>query len=58
MLEGFTISDFVKDFSCNCRKVQQKSFKKNTVITTYMQNRSQFCILVSGSADLIRYKLK
>lgn len=57
MLESFSISNFVNDFSCNCRKVQKKIFKKNTIITTYMQNRSQFCILVNGSADLIRYNL-
>jgi len=57
MLDNLDITNFIKNFSCNCRKVQKKFFSKNTVITTYMQNRNQACILVSGSADLIRYNL-
>ena len=47
--------EFFKDFSCNCKNVQKKSFKKGQTITTYIQKRNQFCILVDGSADLVRY---
>lgn len=46
------------DFSNNCIKLQTKHFKKNTIITTYMQKRSQICVLLNGKADLIRYDLK
>ena len=52
------ISDLVKNISCNCIKMQKKSFSKGSVITTYMEKRKQICILLSGKADLIRYDLK
>lgn len=52
---NFDINNFIKDFSSNCSKVQIKSFSKSEVITTYIQKRNQFCILVDGSADLVRY---
>lgn len=54
---NFNIEDFIKDFEHNCNKVQKKTFSKNQVITTYIQKRNQFCILVSGNADLVRYDL-
>ena len=37
--------EFFKDFSCNCKNVQKKSFKKGQTITTYIQKRNQVCIL-------------
>ena len=48
-------SEFFKDFSKNCSKVQEKVFKKGEVITTYIAKRNQFCLLLSGEANLIRY---
>jgi len=48
---------FVQEFSNNCKKVKKKTFTKNEVITTYIEKRNQFCILVSGNADLVRYDL-
>ena len=30
-------------------------FKKDEIITTYIAKRNQICILISGSADLVRY---
>ena len=51
------MEDFLKDFSCTCKNVQKKSFKKNQVITTYIQKRNQICILIAGEADLVRYDL-
>ncbi len=48
-------SEFFKDFSKNCSKIQEKSFKKGEVITTYIAKRNQFCLLLSGEANLIRY---
>ena len=55
MTEKANIEEFLKDFSCTCKSVQKKSFKKNQVITTYIQKRDQICILISGEADLVRY---
>ena len=54
---NFDIEDFVANFEHNCRKVKKKSFAKNEVITRYIQKRNQFCILISGNADLVRYDL-
>ena len=51
------IESFLKDFSCNCKSVQKKSFKKNQTITTYIQKRNQICIILNGEADLVRYDL-
>ncbi|MBR6504399.1 MAG: Crp/Fnr family transcriptional regulator [Clostridia bacterium] len=51
----FNVEEFINDISSNCSKVQTKFFQKGEVITTYLVNRKQVCILVSGSADLIRY---
>lgn len=49
------LTQFIKDFSCSCTKVQAKTFDKAETITTFLVNRNQFCILISGSADLVRY---
>ena len=57
MIYNTTIEDFLKDFSCTCKSVQKKSFKKNQIITTYIQKRNQICILINGEADLVRYDL-
>lgn len=54
---SFNIEEFIKNFEASCQKVQRKKFSKNEVITTYIQKRNQFCILVSGNADLVRYDL-
>ena len=53
----FNINEFIKNFENNCNKVQKKTFSKNEVITTYIEKRNQFCILISGTADLVRYDL-
>ncbi|MBQ2938478.1 MAG: Crp/Fnr family transcriptional regulator [Clostridia bacterium] len=57
MNSSLDIENFLKDFSCNCKNVQKKSFRKNQTITTYIQKRNQVCILLSGAADLVRYDL-
>lgn len=48
-------SDFFRDFSKNCSKTQEKKFNKGQTITTYIAKRNQFCLLISGEAELIRY---
>lgn len=55
MEETFEMTEFVKNFSKQCSKVQQKKFKRNEIITTYIQKRKQVCILLKGTADLVRY---
>lgn len=55
MYKNFEMEQFIKDFSTNCSKVQIKDFIKNETITTYIEKRNQFCILIEGEADLIRY---
>jgi len=54
---NFNIEEFVKNFETNCNRVQKKSFSKNEVITSYIKNRNQLCILKSGNANLVRYDL-
>lgn len=54
---SFDVEEFIKAFEHNCQKVQKKTFSKNQVITTYIEKRNQFCILVHGHADLVRYDL-
>lgn len=53
----FNTEQFISEFSNNCQKNQKKTFIKNEVITTYIKNRNQLCILESGTADLVRYDL-
>lgn len=52
---SFDIDEFMNNFIRNCSKVQVKKFYKGEVITNYIQKRNQFCMLVDGTADLVRY---
>ena len=52
---AISIEDFIDNLDKSCTKVQRKKFKKDEIITTYIAKRNQICILVSGSADLVRY---
>ena len=54
---SFNIDNFINDFANSCNKVQIKNFTKNEVITSYIAKRNQFCILIEGNADLVRYDL-
>ncbi len=54
---NFDINQFMKKFENSCHRVQKKTFSKNEVITSYIKKRNQFCILVTGNADLVRYDL-
>ena len=49
------ISKFIESADKNCIKIQRKDFKKDEIITTYIGKRNQICILISGTADLVRY---
>lgn len=54
---NFNINQFIADFTTNCSRKNIKTFSKGEVITSYIQKRQQFCILLDGSANLIRYDL-
>lgn len=54
---SFNIEKFIQAFSSNCNRGQKKSFVRNEVITTYIEKRNQFCILIEGNANLVRYDL-
>ncbi len=52
---NFDVNQFIIDFDNNCSKTIKKFFSKNEVITSYIRKRQQVCILLEGSADLVRY---
>ncbi len=54
---NFNIEELINKFENSCHRVQKKTFSKNEVITSYIKKRNQFCILVNGNADLVRYDL-
>lgn len=56
-LNNSDTSAFLKDLALKCKKSQTKEFKKGEIITSYIAKRKQLCLLLSGSADLIRYDL-
>ena len=49
--------DLINNIQSGCSRVQKKHFVKNETITTYIQKRNQICIIINGTADLIRYDL-
>lgn len=51
----FNIKQFSDEVLLNCDACQVKEFTKNEIITTYIVNRNMLCIVLEGSADLIRY---
>ena len=55
MRSNFNIELFCKQMMDSCEKMQVKDFEKNEIITTYIVNRNQVCIVLDGSADLMRY---
>lgn len=57
MFNDFDVLEFTKQIQNCCSKAQTKKYDKNDIITTYIKNRKQICILKSGSADLIRYDI-
>ncbi len=57
MYSDFNIHEFTKQLQNSCAKAQTKKFDKNEIITSYIKNRNQICILKSGLADLVRYDI-
>ena len=52
---SFDFENFIQEFADTCSKVEKKIFQKDEVITSYIEKRNQFCILINGNADLVRY---
>ena len=55
MREKFDVNSFVDKLHVNCRITDIKEFQAGEVITTFLQKRNQFCILVDGEAQLVTY---
>lgn len=55
MKNDFSIENFSQKLLTSCERVQLKTFEKNEIITTYIVNRNQVCIVLEGCADLMRY---
>ncbi len=55
MINDFNIDDFINNFEKGCTRCQRKTFTKGEIITTYIAKRNQVCIILSGTADLLRY---
>ena len=55
MRNDFNIADFSNKLLSACERVQLKTFEKNEIVTTYIINRNQVCIVLEGSADLMKY---
>lgn len=51
----FDINEFINEFTNSCSRVQIKEYEKYEVITNYIQKRNQFCMMIDGVADLVRY---
>ncbi len=52
---SFNIQNFIHEFANNCHRAQKKTFFKNEIISSYIKNRNQLCILIDGEANLVRY---
>lgn len=55
MKNEFKISKYAENLKNNCNQTKFRSFSKGEVITTYLINRKQMCIILSGEAYLVRY---
>ena len=51
------VTSFFNEFCQNCKKITIKKFSRGDVVTTYIANRKQLCMLRHGEAELIRYDL-
>lgn len=58
MKNNIDISKFIDEFEVGCSRVQKKTFYKGDVIINYSDNNNELCILVSGTASLIKYDYK
>ena len=46
---------YLEDVLSNTNFVKKKTFKKGEIISTYIDKRHQYVMLIEGEADLIRY---
>lgn len=49
------IAKFIEEFEAGCSMVQRKKFNKGETIISYSDKQNQFCILASGTANLVKY---
>ena len=55
MYKDLNITEFTQQLQNSNLNNKIKKIKKNDIITTYIKNRNQICILKKGNADIIRY---
>lgn len=55
MKKEFNITKFINKLTNSCKQVDIKEFEANEVITTFLVNRNQFCVLLEGNAQLVTY---
>lgn len=55
MDSNFNIVTFISKLKSGCSKVHIKTVKKGDIISSYIHKYNQICILINGSADLVRY---
>lgn len=48
------VIDTIIDCPIDCSRIKLRTFKKGEIITSYIENRKQLCILKEGKAELIR----
>ncbi len=55
MKKDFDVNNCINKLINNCSIIDIKEFQANEVITTFLVNRNQFCILLEGEAQLVTY---
>lgn len=55
MRKDFNIDKFINKLANSCKHIDIKEFEANEVITTFLVNRNQFCVLLEGNAQLVTY---
>lgn len=53
-MNGNSVLSTFNEKNIECQKIKFKAFKKGETITSYIENRQELCILLSGEAVLIR----
>jgi len=53
-VDEFRVLNTIIEENFECPKLKIKEFKKGDIITSYIENRYELCILINGEAELIR----
>lgn len=53
-MDEFRVLNTIIEENFECPKLKIKDFKKGDIVTSYIENRRELCILLLGEAELIR----